>query len=251
MTGDRHLNWEGCFNARDLGGLRTTVGRTTRFGAVVRSDSLDHLTPAGWAALQAYGIRTIVDLRNDEERQAGFQPGEAGLTTVHVPLDDTADTELWEYIWGNGLDGSPLYYRLFLERKPDRCAAAVAAVARAAPGGVVVHCGAGRDRTGLVTLLLLALAGVGADEIAADYELSTERLRGFWAARGERDQGPEIEGLLARADTTARTLLLDIVASLDVDAYLRSAGLGEGDLSAVRTRLVGPDGGTTGGRGRR
>ncbi|HSH79485.1 MAG TPA: tyrosine-protein phosphatase, partial [Herpetosiphonaceae bacterium] len=153
-------------------------------------------------------------------------------------------------IWGNGLDGSPLYYRLFLERKPDRCAAAVAAVARAAPGGVVVHCGAGRDRTGLVTLLLLALAGVGGDDIASDYELSTQRLRAFWAARGEEDQGPEIEGLLARARTTACALLLDIVATLDVEAYLRLAGLSVDDLGAVRSRLVGPDGSTNGARGR-
>jgi len=250
VTADRHLNWEGCFNARDLGGLHTLDGRTTRFGAVVRSDSLDHLTPAGWAALEAYGIRTIVDLRNDEERRAGSETSAAGITTVHVPLDDITDTELWEYIWGNGLDGSPLYYRLFLERKPDRCAAAVAAVARAAPGGVVVHCGVGRDRTGLVTLLLLALARVEADDIASDYELSTERLRAFWAARGEEDQGPEIEGLLARANTTARALLIDILDILDVEAYLRTAGLGADDLGAVRTRLVGPADSSGDGRGR-
>ena len=244
---DRHLDWEGCFNARDLGGLRTVDDRRTRSGAVVRSDSLDHLTPAGWAALEAHGIRTIVDLRNDEECLAGSEASVTGITTVHVPLDDVADTDLWEYIWGNGLDGSPLYYRLFLERKRERCAAAVAAVARAAPGGVVVHCGAGRDRTGLVTLLLLALARVEAGDIASDYELSTERLRSFWAARGEKDQGPEIEGLLARAGTTARALILDILASLDVEAYLRAAGLGADDLVAARTRLVELGGGITGG----
>ena len=244
---DRYLDWEGCFNARDLGGLRTVDGHVTRRGAVVRSDSLDHLTPAGWAALEAHGIRTIVDLRNDEERWTASRPPAAGITTVHVPLDDVEDTEFWKYIWDNGLDGSPLYYQLFLERKPDRCAAAVAAVAQAAPGGVVVHCGVGRDRTGLVTLLLLALVRVEADDIAADYELSTERLRAFWAARGEEDQGPEIEGLLARANTTARALILDILASLDVEAYLRAAGLSADDLVAVRTCLVGPGGGITGG----
>jgi protein tyrosine/serine phosphatase len=67
LSFDRHLNWEGCFNARDLGGLRTTDGCVTRWGAVVRSDSLDHLSAAGWSALQAHGIRTIVDLRNDQD----------------------------------------------------------------------------------------------------------------------------------------------------------------------------------------
>ncbi len=238
MVNGRFLRWDGCFNARDLGGLPTTGSRVTPWGAVVRADHLDNLTPAGWAALEAHGIRTIIDLRNDEERPADVVPRAAGITTVQVPLDDSADTELWTHIWDNGLDGSPLYYRLFLERKPTRCAAAVAAVAGAAPGGVVVHCGAGRDRTGLVTLLLLALAGVRADDIAADYDLSTERLRAFWAARGEADQGPEIEMLLRRANTTARALLLDLLASLDIDAYLRSAGLSEDDRTALRARLV-------------
>ena len=239
MVNGRHLLWDGCFNARDLGGLLTSDGRRTRWGAVVRSDSLDHLSAAGWSALEAHGIRTIIDLRNDEERPADAEPRLAGITTVHVPLDDIADTEVWEYIWGNGLDGSPLYYRPFLERKPDRCAAAVAAVARAAPGGVVVHCGVGRDRTGLISLLLLALVGVGPDDIASDYKLSTERLQPLWTERGEEDQGLQIKELLARKNTSARALLLDILGSLDIHAYLSSAGLREDDLDALRARLVG------------
>jgi hypothetical protein len=69
MARDRHLDWEGCCNARDLGGLSTTDGRTTRWGAVARSERLDELTAAGWSALEAHGIRTIVDLRNHDERR--------------------------------------------------------------------------------------------------------------------------------------------------------------------------------------
>src|SRR5262249_47969420 len=64
----RHLDWAGCVNVRDLGGLPTSDGRTTRWRAVVRADNLDRLTPQGWAALDAYGVRTVVDLREDEER---------------------------------------------------------------------------------------------------------------------------------------------------------------------------------------
>ena len=81
------------------------------------------------------------------------------VATVHVPMDDVDDTRFWREMWDGGLDGTPLYYRPFLERKPERCVAAVAAVADAPPGGVLVHCGIGRDRTGLVALLLLALVG--------------------------------------------------------------------------------------------
>src|SRR5438067_650444 len=198
---DRHLDWEGCFNARGLGGLRTFDGGATRRGAVVRSESLDLLTPAGWSALRAYGIRTLVDLRNDHEL-VGETPD--GLTRAHVLLDDLADTEFWAATRENELDGTPLYYRPFLEQKPERCAAAVAAVARAEPGGVLVHCVGGRDRTGLVVLLLLALVGVEPEEIVADYELSNLRLPASWAARGEDEQRPLIGGILARKQTSAR-----------------------------------------------
>ena len=246
MIVERDLDWEGCFNVRDLGGLRTVGGRETRRGAVVRAATLDGLTAGGWSALRAHGIRTIVDLRNDSERDARREPPAAGLTTVHVPLDDVADTEFWQHCWDNELDGSPLYYRPFLERKPECCGAAVAAIARAEPGGVVFHCGAGRDRTGIVALLLLALVGVAPEEIAADYELSNLRLPPFWAARGEADQTAEIEAILSRKGTTARALLLDILATLDAEGYLRRAGVSDDDLVAIRDRLLGRAGGASG-----
>ena len=67
MTVDRHLDWDGCFNVRDLGGLRTADGRRTRRGAAVRVDGLNRLTATGWAALWAHGVRTVIDLRNDDE----------------------------------------------------------------------------------------------------------------------------------------------------------------------------------------
>jgi protein-tyrosine phosphatase len=242
MTADRHLDWEGCFNVRDLGGLRTSDGGETRRGAIVRADSLDHLTLNGWLALQAYGIRTIIDLRNDAEIPTDGDPRPAGLTMVHVPLDDVEDTAFWQYCWDNDLDGSPLYYQPFLDRKAERCATAIAAIAQAQPGGVVFHCGIGRDRTGLISLLLLALVGVESEEIAADYELSNVRLGPAWAARGEEDQRPIIEAILARKQTSARTLLLAILSSLDVAAYLRASGLQDADLAAIRTRLLGPGG---------
>lgn len=239
ITSTRHLEWEGCFNVRDLGGLPTRDGRKTRWGAVVRADALDGLTAAGWAALLEHGVRTVVDLRNDDELGADTSPRPASVTTVRVPLDGSEDREFWD-VWQSGPQfGTPLYYRPHLDRFPERNVAVITAIARAEPGGVVFHCGGGRDRAGQTAMLVLALAGVPAEEIAADYMLSDERLPAKYAARGEPDQGPELEAYLAERGVTAGEVIRETLGELDVEMYLSAAGLGAGDLDALRARLLG------------
>lgn len=145
-------------------------GHTTRRRAVIRSDSLDRLTRDGWGALEEYGVRTIIDLRNDVEREA--EPYTCGLSVVHVPIEDDTDEEVIER-WRPSA-------RPTTTAPPSRggphAPSLPREVARAGPGAVVVHCGRGRDRTGLVAMLLLALAGVDPDDIGDDYELSASRL---------------------------------------------------------------------------
>jgi protein-tyrosine phosphatase len=231
--GERDLTWPDCANVRDLGGLPIAGGGLTRRGAVVRGDAPDRLTAAGWEALVAHGVRTIVDLRNDDELGAGAAPRPAGVATVHVPLDGIEDREFWDQLDDRPEFGTPLYYRPFLGRFPERVARAVTAVARADPGGgVLVHCGRGRDRAGLVSGLLLAVAGVGAEEIAADYALGAEHV-------ADQDQRTVIDAFLAERGSSAREAMLEAFASLDVPAYLRDAGVVQGDLDAVRARLAG------------
>ena len=229
---NRHLEWAGCRNMRDLGGLPTGDGGTTRWRSIVRADSLDRLTPEGWNSLHAYGVRTVVDLREaDELNPDVVRP--AGITVVNVPLDDNADTAFWYRCTDDDIDGTPLYYRPFLDRKADRCAAALTAVARAGPDGVVVHCGIGRDRTGLVALLLLALAGVSPEAIIDDYALSGERLRRHF----DRDDDPVAERL-ALLGTTIAGALNSLLSEVDVEARLRDAGLTGRDIHAVRDRMI-------------
>jgi len=237
MTPARHLDWSGCFNVRDLGGLSAGTRRTRR-GAVIRADDVSLLTSAGWQALRAHGIRTVIDLRNPDEITADRSPRPDELTTVNVPIDDVHDTELWSYIQDHELDGTPLYYQPFLDRKPGCCAAAIAAVADARPGGVVIHCSMGRDRTGLVSLLLLALAGVDPEHIIADYAASAERLPARYSALGLDDQNALITDVLKRKNTSIRELLVDLLAGLAVDTYLKKGGIGDAELRAVRTRLL-------------
>jgi protein-tyrosine phosphatase len=233
-----NLDWEGCFNVRDLGGLPTVDGRRTRRGAVVRADALDRLTINGWAALADHGVRTVIDLRNDRERRPDAAPRPPEVATIHIPLDGIEDREFWR-AWDSGPQfGTPLYYRPHLNRFPERSAGVVAAIAKAAPGGVAFHCGGGRDRAGQVAMLVLALAGVSAEDIAADYALSGDRLRALYAARGEEDQGPLLEAFLTRRGTTAQKVIIDTVTSLDLEACLRAGGLTERELVALRARLV-------------
>jgi len=130
---ERVLVWEGCRNVRDLGGLRTCDGRTTRWKAVVRSDTPARLTAAGWSALYAYGVRTIISLRTCglEEAELNITPPYSDLVTVQVEIEDITDTEFVQQWVNTNLWGTPLYYKDALGRWPERHAAAISAIARA------------------------------------------------------------------------------------------------------------------------
>jgi protein-tyrosine phosphatase len=240
MADDRHLDWDGCYNVRDLGGLPTSDGRTTRRGVLVRADNLSRLTEAGWAALWGHGIRTVIDLRNDGERTDDVAVRPPGLNTMQLPLNLRADTVFMrEY---GHLGSTPLFFPHVLARRADRLAVLLAAVAHAQPGGVALHCVAGRDRTGLATVLLLALAGVTEEAITADYSLTADRLRPLYARLGRVDEDIAVQEQLARANTTAGDAIQAFLAALDLDGFLRSAGLHAGDVAAIRARLLSPAG---------
>jgi protein tyrosine/serine phosphatase len=239
VSGDRHLDWDGCFNVRDLGGIRTAGGREIRQGAVVRGDAPDRLTPGGWAALESHGIRTIIDLRNDDELR-DLAPRPAGLTALHLPLDGIEHREFWDLWTGGPQFATPVYLAPHIERFPERSARVVAAIAHAQPGGVLFHCIGGRDRTGQIAMLVLALLGVAPGEIAADYALSASRLRARYARLGGTDQAPEIEEFLAAKGTTAAEVVAETARSLDLDAFRQAGGLTDDDLAALQARVFAP-----------
>jgi hypothetical protein len=234
----RQLDWDGCANVRDLGGLPTLDGRETRFGRLVRADALDRLTPAGWSALMGHGVRTVIDLREPAERTASVvdRPGE--LATLELPLDGREEREFWR-VWADGPQfGTPLYYRPHVARFPERSARVLAAIADAAPGAVAVHCQGGRDRTGQVAMVLLALVGVTPNAIADDYLLSREQLARLHAARGKQDPAIELDSFLAARGTSARGAVLATLAGLDVEALMLAAGLEPRQVAVLRARAL-------------
>lgn len=234
----RHLDWDGRFNVRDLGGLETADGRRTRRAAVVRGDSLGCLSARGWEQLQAHGVRTVVDLRNEDEWGGDAAPRPPSIETIRIPLDETADREFWDD-WENGPQyATPLYYGPHLHRFSDKSAAVVTAIAQAQPGGVAFHCAGGRDRAGQVAILVLALAGVAEEEIVADYLLSHERLPALYESRGEEDQTPLVRGFLRERGTSAAAEIRRLLEA-DLEAVLAGGGLRPGNVAALRARLLG------------
>jgi protein-tyrosine phosphatase len=179
LTRDRVLVWDGCVNVRDLGGLPLEGGGETRFGVVVRADSIRGLTERGWQALLDHGVRSAIDLRADDELAAD-PPAEAPIPVAHLPL---APSNL---DWSSVRSG----YVGLLEKYRPQFARAATAIAQS-DGAVVVHCQGGRDRTGVLVALLLALAGVELEAIVADHVRSEESWAPFldaWYAQAETDE---------------------------------------------------------------
>jgi protein tyrosine/serine phosphatase len=240
MTIGRHLDWEGGFNIRDLGGIATNDGRKTRRSSVVRSGSLHHLTKPGWQALATYGVRTIIDLRNTNEREAAnYIAPNSEITCIHLPLEEQhepSDAEFWKR-W-RGFNCSPLYYSAFLNQYPDRASAVIAHIANARPGGVLFHCGIGRDRTGLIALLLLKILGATHEEIVSDFLLSIERLRTHWARIGLRNDEDDIAKLFEREKSSATSAIIATITDIDGVERFRTNGIGDNDLDLLRTRFL-------------
>jgi protein-tyrosine phosphatase len=243
----RLLAWEGCLNARDLGGYETTDGRETRWGTVVRADSPAALTEAGRAALADFGVRAIVDLRLPAELADDpnpfAEPGDHGIAYTNVSFIDPAAAP------PAAVSTLAEDYLQMLDRYRLGVAEAMVAIARAPDGAVVIHCAAGKDRTGLISALLLGLVGVPAETIAADYAMTAELLRPReqeWLARFSPEERAEREAMVARYAPTAEVMSQVLEGLTEryggVEAYLLETGLRKDDLDRLRDRMVAPAG---------
>ena len=239
-SGGRLLDWDGVCNARDLGGLRLTGGETIRSGALVRADNLARLTPDGWRSLHRFGIGTIVDLRDPAVERSTYRDEAGPIEIVRVSVLDLSDVDFWSSMRGEQDAGR--FYRAALERWPGAFAAAVCAIARARPGGVVVHCQAGKDRTGLVTALALASVGVERSEIALEYQQATGRVAALLQLAAYADELREAANRtqLRLTNAAGGRSILEALDSLDLSAYLANGGFTSGDASALRDRLLQP-----------
>jgi len=192
------IDLEGLANLRDVGGMPTEDGGTIRAGQLLRSDNLQSLTPGDVEALIDLGLTDVIDLRSDYEAEK-----EGPTALVDTPVNTHQYSLFREWREGVGEDKPDVrpealpeealpwvdlepnieldnelaaIYMSYLLDRPDSVIAALRTIADA-PGAALVHCAAGKDRTGTIVALALSLAGADRDAIIEDYVASSERMQ--------------------------------------------------------------------------
>jgi protein-tyrosine phosphatase len=249
LLAGRQLHWPDCPNVRDLGGLPAHNGQGSGAplavwrGRIVRSDVPASLTDEGWAALVNHGVRTIIDLRSPREvdRQPYTLPaaatagGVARLNLSMLPLDE----EMMALLRNCTTRGQE--YILFVENYQAPIAGIMRAIAAASQGGVLCHCQAGKDRTGIITALLLGLAGVPDEIIVADYAVSQSLLAPRWEqeVREALAAGTEPPFRPLTEPETMQTLLDHLRARYGgPEGYLEAIGITAAERAALVERLL-------------
>ena len=237
MESDRSYPLEGVFNFRDIGGYAGHDGRTVRWRRVFRSDSVHRIAPA---ELPALGVRTVIDLRRPREvARDGRVVDYPGLDYRHIHPEHPE----WE-VAGPDVPVDRFIadrYRELAELGTDGIGAALRVIADPAAAPVVVHCVAGKDRTGVVCALTLSLLGVADADVAADYALSTAASERFSAWLRSSLPATAVPPPPFMASPAAAMLLF--LAELrerhgTIEGYAKHAGLTDDDLAALRSHLL-------------
>ena len=237
----RHIAVPGTLNFRDAGGYPAAGGGRTRWRRLLRSDGLHRLEPAAGAILAGLGLRTVLDLRTSYEAEIAPSPiddlASSGALTMHVSLigEDLAAVpadlgEIYDYI---------------IDHRGAAIGAAVRCLARPAGLPALVHCTAGKDRTGVVVALVLAAAGVPDRFIAADYALTGVYIDASHTPTiGQVSEGTGLDeeltaSLLASPpELILRTLDRARERGGSIAGYLTAHGVSDTELGALRTALV-------------
>lgn len=252
VAGERRIGLNGPVNFRDLGGYRGLGGATVRWGRVFRSDALllDDRDLEDFAGL---GIRTVYDLRSDMERVAvpNRLPEQDAPAVVVLPLvsEDPGANPLGDIPSADGEDFLAHLYLNILERSAVNFGRLLTGLSSQGDLPAVFHCAAGKDRTGMVSAVLLSVLGVPLDDILDDYELTgryrtTEHVQASVQRLGQtQNLPPEVVAGMLRAPRWAMQSALTQVTQRygDFDGYLTGpAGAAEDVPDRLRALLLRP-----------
>ncbi len=252
------IELDGVVNARDLGGLPAGDGRRTASNVLLRSDNLQDLSPADVVRLvDGIGLTTVVDLRSTAEIESeGPAPLDRVAQVEHVHLSVLPEVGKRTDVVAEALllkrerdrsrypdDAMCGHYLGYLEDRPESVASAVRAIADA-PGAALVHCAAGKDRTGVVIALTLSAVGVPAQEVVTDYAATDERIEAILRRLMKSPTYQEdlrkstVDRHRPRAETMK--LFLEQVEARcgGVTQWLADHGFGDDDVQRLRTKLV-------------
>ncbi|MGY1642188.1 tyrosine-protein phosphatase [Geodermatophilus sp. SYSU D00703] len=270
---DRWLRLDGTTNTRDLGGLPTSDGGTTLPGRILRSDNLQTLSDGDVRRLvEEVGLREVIDLRTTAEvLLEGRGPLRAVPTVTHrhfsllperghhtdvfaVEEDDLpelpagwAESILPRQVAESDQEEPPAVrsYLGYLAHRPDNVLGALRALAAGTDGAAVVHCAAGKDRTGVVVMFSLAVAGVPHEEIVTDYALTADVIDALVAKLAASPTYAEdmttrgVASHTPRAETMHRLLALLDERHGGPVGWLTEHGFGPEERAALRARLRG------------
>ncbi len=238
----RTVPFSAMFNFRDIGGYAGLDGRTVRWRRLFRSDSLHRLDDTDREAFAALGVRTVVDLRRPREvTRDGRVPHYDGLDYRHVHLEH----QDWDEVPFDEGQSLPRWladrYLDLAEQAAAGLGTALSLVADTQAAPVVVHCVAGKDRTGVVCALTLSLLGVRDEEIAEDYALSTAASQRFSAwVRTRFPDAPAARRPYHSSPAETMALFLRDLRERhgSVEGYARDVGLDAGQVAAMREHLL-------------
>lgn len=246
MTLERQLNWNDCQNTRHLGGFQTNDHRVTNALALVRSDNLTRLTLEGQDAVMSDGVTTVIDLRFAQELEKQTNPFATrdNMNYLHLPLMTTAQTEAMNLV--RAATTTQEAYCATLEGFGDNIAAIITAIAESPAGRVVLHCSAGKDRTGLMTASVLSAVGVSKQDIAEDYALTDVFLQASYEQELSQitnleERQKTAEDLQAKPEYMIKTLGFIEQHYGSTNAYLQNCGVQPETLEKLKTRLLEPE----------
>lgn len=254
----RWIDLQGAANVRDVAGLPTIDGRTVRPGVLVRADNLQDLTESDVARLLGdIGVRTVVDLRTTGEvHLEGPGPLVGKVALHHLSLipelpgeSDEAEVDKAVPVRRSRRGADPTdmtgHYTGYVEDAPGKVAQALRVLADPASGTTLVHCAAGKDRTGTVVALALSLAGVTRDAVVADYVASAERAPAVLGRlQASKTYGEELRGVPVADITPVASSMERFLDEVDrryggPHALAASIGVDEETVARLVARLVG------------
>ena len=236
----------GLYNLRDTGGYRA-AGGTSRWGKLLRSDALHRIDATGRDRLAEIGVAHIIDLRGGDERATAPSAVDGLEVTVHhLPVFDDADPAA-QATTHVGL--VPVYDHIVDERGAQLVDAIRVIIAADDDDAVLVHCTAGKDRTGLVVAFALAAAGGDRDDVVADYAATAENLRGEWSDAMTavfEQRGIELTAGMVELITESPAEVLEaLLERIDrehgsISAYLLAHGLTPTELERLTAVIIDP-----------